>query len=199
MRFRRGAEPASAASSDEDLVALAQRGDRDAFGLLYDRYVPGVFGYCFRLLGDREAAEDANTEVFMRALAALPAYRAGAFRSWLFAIAHNVTMDALRQRQRVIPLALAPEPVDPAAFEEAAMHAADWARIERALPLLSPDQQQVIALRLAGLTAVEIGAALGKPRNAIDGLQHRALLRLKSLVATGEAAVGNDQGGGSRG
>ncbi|MFT4037173.1 MAG: sigma-70 family RNA polymerase sigma factor [Thermomicrobiales bacterium] len=199
MRFRRGAQPASAASSDEDLVALAQRGDRDAFGLLYDRYVPGVFGYCFRVLGDREAAEDANTEVFMRALAALPAYRAGAFRSWLFAIAHNVTMDALRQRQRVIPMALAPEPIDPTAFEEAAMHAADWARIERALPLLSPDQQQVIALRLAGLTAVEIGAALGKPRNAIDGLQHRALIRLKSLVATGEAAVGNGQGGGSRG
>jgi DNA-directed RNA polymerase specialized sigma24 family protein len=42
------------------------------------------------MLGTREAAEDANTEIFMRALAALPAYRAGEFRSWLFAIAHNV-------------------------------------------------------------------------------------------------------------
>ncbi|MCA9877434.1 MAG: sigma-70 family RNA polymerase sigma factor [Thermomicrobiales bacterium] len=195
-RFRRQTPQRSATASDDELVALAQRGDRDAFGVLYERYLPGVYGYCHRLLGEREVAEDANTEVFMRALAALPAYRPGSFRSWLFAIAHNVTADVLRQRHRTIPMAQAPEPIDPTTFEDTAMRAADWVRIERALPSLSPDQQQVIALRLAGLTAVEIGAAMGRPRNAIDGLQHRALLRLKSLVATGEAAVSNDQGGG---
>ncbi len=185
-----------AASSDEDLVALAQRGDREAFGLLYDRYLPRVYGYCLRLLRDHEAAEDANTDVFMRALTGLPAYRAGSFRSWLFTIAHNVTTDHLRQQGRTISMERAPEPIDPYDLEDSALTAVEWARIERSLPLLSPDQQQVIALRLAGLTAVEIGAALGKPRNAIDGLHHRALLRLKSLVATGEAAVSNGQGGG---
>lgn len=198
-RFRRQTPQRSATASDDELVALAQRGDRDAFGVLYDRYLPGVYGYCHRLLGEREAAEDANTEVFMRALAALPAYRPGSFRSWLFTIAHNVTTDVQRQRNRTISIDLAPEPIDPHAFEDAVLQAAQWASIERALPRLSTDQQQVIALRLAGLTAVEIGAAMGRPRNAIDGLQHRALLRLKSLVATGEAAVSNDQGGGPRG
>lgn len=177
-------------------MALAQCGDRDAFGLLYDRYLPRVYAYCLRLLSYREQAEDANTEVFMRALAGLPTFRAGSFRSWLFAIAHNVTMDHLRQRGRTISMDLAPEPVDPHTFEDTILTAAAWERIERTLPLLSPDQQHVIALRLAGLTAVEIGVALGKPRNAIDGLHHRALLRLKALVATSEAAVSNDQGGG---
>ena len=195
-RFRRSEPQPNAASSDEALVALVQRGDREAFGLLYDRYLPRVYGYCLRLLRDQEQAEDANTEVFVRALAGLPAYRAGSFRSWLFTIAHNVTTDHLRQRSRTISMELAPEPVDPHAFEDSVLMAAEWERIERALAQLSPDQQQVIALRLAGLTAVEIGAALGKPRNAIDGLQHRALLRLKSLVATGDAAVSNGQGGG---
>lgn len=198
-RFRRSEPQPNAASSDEALVAVVQRGDREAFGLLYDRYLPRVYGYCLRLLRNQEQAEDANTEVFMRALAGLPAYRAGSFRSWLFTIAHNVTTDHLRQRGRTISMELAPEPVDPHAFEDRVLMAAEWERIERALTQLSPDQQQVIALRLAGLTAVEIGAALGKPRNAIDGLQHRALHRLKSLVATGDAAVSNGQGGGHGG
>ena len=198
-RFRRSEPQPNAASSDEALVAVVQRGDREAFGLLYDRYLPRVYGYCLRLLRNQEQAEDANTEVFMRALAGLPAYRAGSFRSWLFTIAPHVTTDHLRQRGRTISMELAPEPVDPHAFEDRVLMAAEWERIERALTQLSPDQQQVIALRLAGLTAVEIGAALGKPRNAIDGLQHRALHRLKSLVATGDAAVSNGQGGGHGG
>jgi RNA polymerase sigma-70 factor (ECF subfamily) len=195
LRRRRRAEW-SATASDDELVAAAQRGDREAFGALYDRYLPRVYGYCYRLLGQREAAEDANTEVFLRALAALPAYRAGSFRSWLFTIAHNVTTNAAQRQRRTVSLAQVPEPVDPAMFEDAAAHAADWVRIERLLTLLTPDQHQVVAMRLAGLTTTEIGEALGKPRNAIDGLHHRALLRLRSLVATGEPAVINEHGGG---
>ena len=181
--------------AEAELVARAQHDPR-AFAPLYTRYADPVYRYCFRRLGSEEAAADATSAIFAKALAALPRYRTGSFRSWLFTIAHNVTTDHLRQRSRTISMELAPEPVDPHAFEDSVLMAAEWERIERALTQLSPDQQQVIALRLAGLTAVEIGAALGKPRNAIDGLQHRALLRLKSLVATSDAAVSNGQGGG---
>lgn len=178
---------------------LAQRGDREAFGLLYDRYVLRVYGYCLRLLHDQEAAEDATTEAFLRALAGLPTYRAGSFRSWLFGIAHHVATDHLRHQGRTISLHLTPEVVDPHDVEASALVATEWARLARVLPQLSPDQQEVIALRLAGLTAVEIGTALGKPRNAIDGLHHRAVLRLKALLAPSAAAVRNNRGGESRG
>jgi DNA-directed RNA polymerase specialized sigma24 family protein len=78
--------------------------------------------------------------------------------------------------------------------DEVASVRADHAAVMAMLPQLSTDQHQVIALRLAGLSAVEIGAVLGKPRNAIDGLQHRALLRLRSLVATGEPMVTKGRG-----
>jgi DNA-directed RNA polymerase specialized sigma24 family protein len=74
--------------------------------------------------------------------------------------------------------------------------AADWSSVLALLPQLTPDQQHVVALRLSGLSAVEVGEALGKPRNAIDAIQHRALLRLRSLVATSEAAVSTTRGGG---
>ncbi|MCA9877436.1 MAG: RNA polymerase sigma factor [Thermomicrobiales bacterium] len=198
MRLQRSSPQRNAEASDEELVLLAQRGDRDAFGLLYDRYLSRVHGYCYRVLGTRESAEDATTETFIRALAGLPGCRAGSFRPWLFAIAHNVTVDVLR-RQRTISLAHVPEPVDPAEFEDAVLTAADWQRIERVLGHLSDDQRHVVALRLTGLSTAEIGESLGKTRNAIDALQHRALLRLKSLVATSEATASNDQGGGYRG
>jgi DNA-directed RNA polymerase specialized sigma24 family protein len=80
--------------------------------------------------------------------------------------------------------------------EEAAATAADWASVLSVLPRLPEDQQHVVALRLSGLSAVEIGETLGKPRNAVDGIHHRALLRLRSLVATGETAATTTQGGG---
>lgn len=197
--FRRHRPPSwDTATADEDLVALAQRGEREAFAALYDRYLPRVHGYCYRLLGTREMAEDANTEVFMRALAALPAYRAGSFRSWLFAIAHNVVTDELRRSRPSFPLEEAAHLTDRGpSLEEAATRAADWSSVLTVLPRLSDDQQQVVAMRLSGLTAVEIGQALGKPRNAVDGIHHRALLRLRSLVDTGEtSAATNAKGGG---
>ena len=55
--------------------------DRQAFGLLYDRYVDPVYRYCYGRLGSREEAEDATSLIFARALAALPTHRGGSFRS----------------------------------------------------------------------------------------------------------------------
>ena len=194
--FRRRSSPWNAATPDEELVVQAQRGDREAFAVLYDRYLPRVHGYCYRLLGERETAEDATTDVFMRALAALPACRAGSFRSWLFAIAHNVIADERRRQRPTASLAVAADVPDPVSLEEVAATAADWSSVLSVLPRLSDDQRHVVALRLSGLSAVEIGDALGKPRNAIDGIHHRALLRLRSLVATGETATTTTRGGG---
>ncbi|HEU5434433.1 MAG TPA: sigma-70 family RNA polymerase sigma factor, partial [Thermomicrobiales bacterium] len=178
-----------AAEPNERLVERAQRGEREAFAALYDRYLPRVYGYCYRLLGSRGAAEDATADVFMRALIALPAYRAGSFRPWLFTIAHNVIIDH-RRRRRGESLTAAIETADPAPSPEAAAIAsAERAALHAALPLLSAEQQHVVALRLAGLSAAEIGEALGKPRGAVDALQHRAVVRLRALLATGAEAA----------
>ena len=188
--FRRRPSLWDEATPDEELVGWAQRGQREAFGLLYDRYVARVYAYCFRLLGSRPAAEDATSTVFAKALAALPAYRAHAFRSWLFAIAHNVVVDELRTRRQEMPLESATDLCDPAPSPEAlAITATERGALWTVLPRLTEDQRHVVALRLAGLSAAEIGEALGRPRNAVDGLQHRALLRLRALLDAGAGAV----------
>jgi RNA polymerase sigma-70 factor (ECF subfamily) len=184
------------AMTDEELAGEAQRGQREAFGVLYDRYLGGVYGYCYRLLGDREAAEDANSAVFTKALSALPAFHARSFRSWLFAIAHNVVVDELRGRRATLPLDAAGDMFDPdPSPEDLAIAAAERQALRTLLPCLSADQQHVVALRISGLTAAEIAEAMARPRNAIDGIQHRAVMRLRELMSVGTATVMTKGGG----
>ena len=189
-KFRRHAPEWDEATPDEELVGWAQRGQRDAFGVLFDRYLPRVYGYCYRLLDEREAAEDANSIVFTKALAALPGFRpktpAGSFRGWLFAIAHNVITDELRAQRVTEPLEAAESVHDPELSpEDLTISALERQTVLDLLTHLSADQREVVALRLSGLTATEIGVAMGRPRNAIDGIHHRALLRLRDLVRAG--------------
>ena len=192
--FRRRPPRWDEATPDEELVGWAQRGQREAFAVLYDRHLAKVYAYCYRLLGSRTAAEDATSAVFARVLTALPGFRARCFRGWLFAIAHNVAVDELRTRRGELPLEAAAGLLDPAPSpEELAIAAGDRSAVVGLLGRLSEDQRHVVALRLSGLSAAEIGEALGKPRNAVDGLQHRALLRLRALVAAGAGAT---KGGG---
>lgn len=177
----------SARDDDATLVALA-RHDRDAFGLLYDRYLDRVYRYCYRRLGSRETAEDAASAVFIKVLSALPNYqeRAGGFRSWLFTIAHNVVTDSYRDwaRRPTAPLDDALELIDSdISPEEAAIASDDRRHLDRLIAQLTPDQQRILELRLAGLTGPEIGEVLGRTRGAVNLAQHRAMKRLQRLVS----------------
>ncbi len=184
-------------ASDAALVRWAQQGHREAFGLLYDRYVERIYGYCYRRLGEREAAQDATAETFRKALAALPRYRAGSFRAWLFAIARNAIADQYRAHRPDVPLTEANEAIDPSPSpEDLALKAEALDSVVALLPKLSADQRDAVALRLAGLSPAEIGHVLGKSRAATDMTLHRALVRLRDLLRTGPASA---QGGGRRG
>lgn len=135
---------------DSVLVARAQR-DRAAFAPLYDRYVGAIYRYCYRLLGSREAAEDATSETFTKAIAALPRYReragSASFRGWLHTIAYNAAMDTHRRRPTA-SLGPAWEGVDsdPLPDEHAESREAS-ADLYRQIADLTPDQQAVMHLR----------------------------------------------------
>src|SRR5688500_18164348 len=105
------AAPPSAAGDEAALVAAA-KSDRRAFGALYDCYVRAIYGYCFHRLGSREAAEDATSLIFTKALGALPSQRGSSFRGWLFGIAHHVVADAIQQKCADMPLEMALEMSD---------------------------------------------------------------------------------------
>jgi RNA polymerase sigma-70 factor (ECF subfamily) len=195
MRLRRTLVEWTETSPDDDLVAWTQRGEREAFGLLYQRHFPSVYGYCYRLLGERETAQDAAAETFRKALAALPSYQPHAFRGWLFAIARHVIADTIRARRGVRSLDEAVDVPDTGpSLEEKALAQGEMDTLIGLLSQLTPDQRDVIALRLTGLSPGDIGVVLGKSRAAVDMTLHRALRRLRALTT-----VGAEPGGGSRG
>jgi RNA polymerase sigma-70 factor (ECF subfamily) len=195
-RFRRRPGKWDETTTDEELVEWTRGGQREAFGVLYDRHHLSVYGYCYRCLGNREAAEDATGEAFRKALMALPAYRAGAFRSWLFAIARNVVVDEVRARRPVVSLETAADVYDEAPSpEEVAATAADVDVVVGLLPRLTAEQRDAVALRLAGFGPAEIGEVLGKSRAAIDMTLHRALIQLRELMAIAPIPA---KGGGRR-
>ena len=176
---------------DDAAWALRARSDRAAFGVLYDRYVDRIYSYCRRRLQTQEAAEDATSQTFLKALAAIPRYRpeAGSFRAWLFTIASRVVIDSFRRGKPVAPLEGAAEVRDPEPGPEHQAIEREASRELYALVDRLPDEQaNLIQLRLAGLTDREIAEVLGRSYGAIRVAQHRAIKRLQEL-AMGDSAT----------
>jgi RNA polymerase sigma-70 factor (ECF subfamily) len=178
-----------AANTDEAIEVARAKRDSQAFAPLYLRYFDRVYAYCYRRLGTADEASDATSVVFARALAALPTCRDEAFRSWLFAIAHNALNDEYRMRRQNQPLDEALEVPDAGPSpEDEAITAESKAQVTRLLAQLPDDQRAVLELRLAGLSSREIGDVLGKQANAVDQMQFRAMTKLK-LLAGSEAST----------
>ncbi len=169
--------------ADAAVVRRAQA-EPAAFAALYVRYAARVYGYCFRQLGTREAAEDATAAVFSGAFAGLGRYReGGSFAGWLFAIAHHVVVDAHRRRRPVTSLAEAELRPDTGPTPEDAAVAGEARAMVRALVAELPvAQRQVLELRLAGLTGAEIATAMGRSHLAVKLLQFRAIARLRERL-----------------
>lgn len=172
-------------AADGRVIALAHD-DPGSFALLYGRFFDQIYWYCFGRLGDAARAEDATSQVFAKVLAALPRYevREASFRSWLFRIAHNVVIDDVRAQRPDEPLEVAaeieaagPTPEEMAIVEE--RH-----RLLRDLLLRLPEEQRrIVELRLAGLSSIEIGEAVGRTPGAIDTALWRATTKLRGLLA----------------
>jgi RNA polymerase sigma-70 factor (ECF subfamily) len=178
---------------DAELVALARQDIRQ-FALLYARYLDAVHRYCHRRLGNREAAEDATSLIFTNALAAFPQYRDISFRAWLFTIAHHVVTDRYRRSRPEASLDLEVELRDGAPSpEELALAADERQRVLALLNQLPDHQRQIVELRLAGLTGIEIAQALGRSRANVDVSQYRAVVRLRTLLGlTGASQEANN-------
>jgi RNA polymerase sigma-70 factor, ECF subfamily len=180
-------QPAAPGVADDATLVDAARADPEQFALLYERYVGPVFRYCYVQLGSRAAAEDATSEVFLKALAALPRFRGGSIPAWLFRIARNTAIDHYRGRR---PVTSIEDEYDLAGGErtpeEAALGAEARVALRAALAALPDDQRAAVVLGLAGWSGEQIGAALGRSRTAVYMLRVRALARLaKTLRAAG--------------
>ncbi len=175
-----------------DLVGLAQRGDVDAIGALYDQHYEVVFRYLGARVADRQTAEDLTGEVFKRMLTGLPQYRPMGlpFRAWLFRIAHNLLIDHYRKESGHMSVTLqdterqAQGGDDPASIVEQNL---TLEHAYRTLAELDPPQRDVLTLRfLSGLSLKEVALALGKTEDAVKALQRRGLAALRLTLTPEE-------------
>ncbi len=177
---------------DRNLALRAGKGDAAAFGALYDRYVEAVYRYVFYRVRNDADAEDLVSDVFMRALRAIPRYEPRvAFLAWLYRIARNAVIDRARRSHVQISFedALAHPNVDQVVEPDAAILAlSDKEAVRGALAKLTPLQQEVIVLRFVeGYTTQEIATLVGKREGTVRGIQFRALEALRTLIPSREA------------
>jgi len=170
---------------EASLVAAAKR-DVRAFTSLYRAYAPRIYAYCLHRLGSREAAEDATSRTFERAIQHLTACQDDAFRGWLFTIAMHVVDDHYRGQRRptsLVPLDWAAEIESREPSIEEFVMANDAAdHLYQLLQLLPVDQRRVLELRAAGLRGTEIASLLGRSHASVRTLQFPAVRPLRSVL-----------------
>ena len=187
-------------ATDHDLIALARTGSEKAYRELLDRYQRPVFSLVYRMVRDRELAEDLAQETFVKVFNHLdrfnPKYK---FSSWIFKIASNLAIDHLRKREPVTVsldgsrnaetaeemestrITVESKDENPEEFLEAKELGQE---IERAIGLLRPDYRTAILLRhVEGRAYEEIAEVMGVPLGTVKTFIHRARAELRDTLA----------------
>lgn len=177
---------------ENDLVTLAQKGDKHAFGELYQRYVSRIYSYFYYRTGNKQDAEDLTTRVFMRAMSHIDMYsdRGVPFSAWLYRISHNLLANWHRDnsRRKVITIddymGSELEMDAPEALTEDMQEQEELIESIRQLP---PDRQQLLFLKyVERLSNAEIGEIMNRTEGAVKSLYHRTLTTLhEDLVNRG--------------
>lgn len=181
--------------TDADLVRAYREGDDGAFSELLDRHIGSVYAFAKRICGDAAMADDVAQETFVKAWRAIGRFDEDrSFKAWLFAIARNAAIDALRKRRDVPFAAMSDDASDEDRFEdgleddsplpgEGFDRAVDGKTLERALSLLSPDKRAIVLMHdVEGLTFEEAAEALGEPMNTVKSRYRRSLALLRELM-----------------
>ncbi|HVK01627.1 MAG TPA: sigma-70 family RNA polymerase sigma factor [Gemmatimonadales bacterium] len=192
--------PEWARLTDQEVVLLARSGREAAYRELIRRYERPVFALLFRMVRDRELAEDLSQETFIKALNAIESYRPEfKFSSWIFKIANNAAIDHLRRRELDTlsldgsPHAETPEAMQATALQIGARQESPLdtveakelgSEIEAAIGLLRPEYRSCILLRhVEGRAYEEIAEILDLPLGTVKTYIHRARNELRVALA----------------
>jgi RNA polymerase sigma-70 factor (ECF subfamily) len=189
-----------APKTDQEIVVLARAGEEAAYRELIRRYERPLFSLLFRMVRDRELAEDLAQETFVKALNAIESYRPEfKFSSWIFKIANNAAIDHLRRRELdTLSLEGSPQAETPEAIEATALQIGGrqesplaevearelGGQIEAAIAQLRPEYRSCILLRhVEGRAYEEIAEILNLPLGTVKTYIHRARNELRQALA----------------
>jgi RNA polymerase sigma-70 factor, ECF subfamily len=181
------------AADREQSLVVRSRDDCEAFGELYDYYLPRIYGFIYRRVQDRDAAEDLTSMTFQRALENVrrPDFRNESFGGWLYRVASNAVVDHVRRDRRFVSIDGVADCEAPGDVSLDALAAAlDRDQLRRALLALAANHREVLVLRYYDdLDPAEMCAVLACSRETLAVRLHRALRALRHAIATESADV----------
>jgi RNA polymerase sigma-70 factor (ECF subfamily) len=170
------------------LVALAQQGDAEAFGMVYDCYVDQIYRYLYYRVGSHALAEDLTSETFLRALRRIDSftYTGKDIGAWFTTIARNLVTDHVKSSRFKLEVSTADmldaDRGDDGIETQVIERLRDAALLD-AVRQLKPEQQECIVLRfLQGLSVAETSGVMGRSEGAVKQLQLRAVRALAKLL-----------------
>lgn len=167
-----------------EILAGCRKGDSDSFSQLVDIYSSRLYGYFFRLTGNRTVSDDLLSELFVKLVEKIKGFKGGSFDAWLFRVASNIFYDHLRTKQRDKEFLgdkaqqfelenVAQRNPAPAVSDELQQH------LER----LDAETRELIMLRFYGqLSFKELAEIQQAPIGTVLSKVHRGLKKLRGLM-----------------
>jgi RNA polymerase sigma-70 factor (ECF subfamily) len=182
--------------ADEDLMPLVEVGDAEALAALYDRHGRMAYSLAYRMMGEKQEAEDVVQEAFIKVWRSAGGYRAerGSVRTWILSIVHNRGIDQIRSqasrgRMQDKVEASAPTSEPSEAFAETWRNT-QQEQVREALNTLPQEQLKILELAyFSGYTHVEIAEHLELPLGTVKGRMRLGLQKIRSFFQARGAAV----------
>jgi RNA polymerase sigma-70 factor (ECF subfamily) len=174
---------------EKSIIEQAIGGDSSAFGLLYDKYHTQIYRFIYLKVSHREEAEDITHHVFLSAWQSMGGYKDKGFpfSSLLYQIARNKVIDHYRTKKTSIDIEDLNETQIP--YQEASLEGTlhtqfQLETVRIVMQQLKQEYQDIIIMRyIEELTPSEVARILKKPEATVRVLQHRAIKKLKELLA----------------
>lgn len=182
------------AETETELLRRCLGGENSAFAGILEIYQDRIYSFALRLLKDPVAAEEAAQEAFVKAFRGLSSYNSSyPFSSWLFRIAHNACMDALRAGNKTVSLDGEDFPDLPdssAGVEVKVSDSIDSEHIEAMLASLPPIYSEVLLLAYReDMGPAEIARIIGAPEGTVKARLFRARELMKVKLYRGRGAT----------
>ena len=181
--------------ADADLISLVES-DPEAFATLYDRHIRAAYCLAYRMMGEKQAAEDLAQEAFIKVWRRAGSYRAerASVRTWILSIVHNRGIDQLRShasrrrtQEKIEASAASSQPSE--AFAETWCNT-QAEQVREALSTLPKEQLKILELAyFSGYTHVEIAELLGVPLGTVKGRMRAGLKKMRAYFGSQGVAV----------
>jgi RNA polymerase sigma-70 factor (ECF subfamily) len=173
---------------EQDLAVALRSLDSDAWRQLFEEQYQRVYHYAYLRTGNPSDADDIAANVFVEAVKGIRSFefRGAPIAAWLFRIAHNETVDALKRRTRSAADAIDhPSVAERLAAPDEQRGRDDWRDAAAALARLKQEHQDVLTLRLIeGRSVRDVARMLGKSEGAVKVMQGRALQALRRKMGS---------------